>query len=47
MDEELHALESNHTWIIVDLAPEKIPIGKKGIYKIKYHANGTVDRFKA
>lgn len=29
MDDELHALELNNTWLIVDFPPGKIPIGNK------------------
>lgn len=45
MAEELAALEANKTWTI-----QPLPLGKKGcrwIYKVKYEADGTVDRYKA
>lgn len=47
MEDELHALDKNHTWEITDLPNDKKPIGCKWIYKIKYDANGKVDRCKA
>jgi hypothetical protein len=47
MDDELQALHRNNTWIITDLPPGKKPIGCKWVYKIKYHANGTIERYKA
>jgi Reverse transcriptase (RNA-dependent DNA polymerase) len=47
MNEELQALEKNHTWDIVCLPKEKKPVGYKWVYKIKYNSNGTVDRYKA
>jgi len=47
MDDELQALHHNNTWIITDLPPGKKPIGCKWVYKIKYHANGTIERYKA
>lgn len=47
MKAELGALEMNNTWTIVDLPPGKHPIGCKWVYKIKYHANGKVERYKA
>jgi Reverse transcriptase (RNA-dependent DNA polymerase) len=47
MNEELQALEKNHTWDIVYLPKGKKFIGCKWVYKIKYNSNGTVDRYKA
>lgn len=47
IDLELEALESNHTWDIVDLPPNVRSIGCRWVYKIKYLRNGGVDRFKA
>ncbi|KAH0706360.1 hypothetical protein KY289_011436 [Solanum tuberosum] len=41
------ALESNHTWEIIDLPPGKRPIGCRWIYKVKYKSTGEVERFKA
>jgi hypothetical protein len=47
MQNELEALESNQTWILTDLPPGKRPIDCKYVYKIKYHADGSIERFKA
>ncbi|KAF5453191.1 hypothetical protein F2P56_028111 [Juglans regia] len=47
MDQELAALELNRTWTIVDLPPSKRPIECKWIYKLKFKANGSVERVKA
>jgi hypothetical protein len=47
MDAELLALDENKTWSIVDLPHGKNPIGCKWVYKIKYHANGSIERYKA
>lgn len=35
MEAELIALDNNHTWEIVDLPPDKKPIGCKWVYRIK------------
>ncbi|XP_016451704.1 putative mitochondrial protein AtMg00820 [Nicotiana tabacum] len=47
MNEEIKALENNHTSDIITLPEGKRPIGCKLIYKIKYKASGDIERFKA
>ncbi|KAL2945484.1 Retrovirus-related Pol polyprotein from transposon TNT 1-94 [Bienertia sinuspersici] len=47
MNEELEALESNNTWEITDLPPNKKPIGCKWLYRIKYNPDGSVERHKS
>lgn len=47
MKQEVRALEDNQTWEVVPLPPRKQTVGSKWVYKIKYKANGEVDRFKA
>lgn len=47
MAKEISALELNHTWTLTLLPPSKSPIGCKWVYKIKYHADGTIERYKA
>jgi hypothetical protein len=47
MQVELSALEQTGTWQIVDLPDHIKPIGCRWIYKIKYHADGSVERYKA
>ncbi|XP_019235872.1 PREDICTED: uncharacterized protein LOC109216195 [Nicotiana attenuata] len=47
MKSEIAALEANHTWEVVSLPPDKVPIGYKWIFKVKYKATGEVERFKA
>ncbi|GJR57150.1 retrovirus-related pol polyprotein from transposon RE1 [Tanacetum coccineum] len=47
INKELQALESNNTWIITTLPPNKRPIASKWVYKIKCHSNGSIERFKA
>ncbi|XP_049387058.1 uncharacterized protein LOC125851320, partial [Solanum stenotomum] len=47
MKQEVKALEDNKTWNIVDLPKGKHAIGSKWVYKIKYHANGKIERYKA
>jgi Reverse transcriptase (RNA-dependent DNA polymerase) len=47
MDAEFQSLQKNHTWTLSDLPEGKKPISCKWIYKVKYKANGTLDKYKA
>jgi Reverse transcriptase (RNA-dependent DNA polymerase) len=47
MNEELNALERNITWKVCYLPKNKKSVGCKWIYKIKYHSDGTMERYKA
>lgn len=47
MAEEIAALEVNHTQSIVPLPKGKNPISSKWFYKVKFKANGNIDRYKA
>ncbi|GAU22432.1 hypothetical protein TSUD_123190 [Trifolium subterraneum] len=47
MDDELEALTKTGTWVIVDLPSHIKPIGSKWVYKVKYKADGTIERYKA
>ncbi|GKC85809.1 ribonuclease H-like domain-containing protein [Tanacetum coccineum] len=46
MNEEMHALYENKTWIMTDLPVERKPIGSKWVFRIKYKSNGEVERYK-
>ncbi|CAM8998803.1 unnamed protein product [Rhodiola kirilowii] len=47
MRSEIDALVLNHTWDLVDLPPGKKAIGCRWVYTIKFHSDGTIERFKA
>jgi hypothetical protein len=47
MRAKVDALESTQTWTLTPLPPRKKPIGCKWVYKIKYHLDGSVERYKA
>jgi len=46
MNEEIEAREKNDTWTIEDLPPGKKPISCKWVYRIKYNADGSNQRYK-
>jgi len=46
MSNEIRALEENKTWVLVDLPPGKKPSSFKGVYKVKYKSNGSIERHK-
>ena len=47
MREEIRALEDNGTWILTSLPPGKRALGSQWVYKIKYHSNGEIERYKS
>ena len=47
MEEEIQALAVNKTRDLVDLSRLCKPIGCKWVYKVKYNANGLVNKYKA
>ncbi|GKC01422.1 putative RNA-directed DNA polymerase [Tanacetum coccineum] len=47
MNQEIKSLKRNKTWEITDLPNNSKPIRSKWIFKVKYKANGEVERFKA
>lgn len=47
MNEEFVALEDKGTWSLTSLPPGKHAIGCKWVYKLKYNADGTLDRRKS
>jgi len=47
MAEEIAALEKNDTWSLTDLPMGKKPISCKWVYRVKYNADGSIQRYKA
>eukprot|EP00253_Pinus_taeda_P009525 PITA_09525 len=47
MEAEFQSLQKNHTWTLSDLPTRKRPISCKWVYKVKYKADGTLDKYKA
>lgn len=45
--EEMHALEENGTWEIVQKCKNKTPVGCKWVFIVKYKADGSIDRYKS
>ena len=46
MNAEIAALVSNHTWTLTPLPSNKKAIGCKWVYRMKYKADGSVERYK-
>ena len=46
MDEEMAALDANHTWKLVALPHHKKAIGCKWLYKIKQNVDGSISIYK-
>ncbi|KAK3023952.1 hypothetical protein RJ639_044715 [Escallonia herrerae] len=47
MAKEISALEANNTWTLMPLPSGKRAIDSKWVYKVKFHPDGTVQRYKA
>jgi hypothetical protein len=47
MTNKITALEQNRTWDLVHLPQNKSAIGCKWVYKVKFQADGKVERYKA
>jgi hypothetical protein len=47
MEEEMLALAENETWDLVDALKGVKLIGCRWVYKIKYNADGSINRYKA
>lgn len=46
MKDELDALISNNTWSLVSLPPGKNPISCRWVYRVKFAADGSIERYK-
>lgn len=46
MQDEMKALQQNHTWSPTDLPAGKKAVGCKWVYSVKFKADGSIDRLK-
>ena len=47
MQEEIVALEANHTWDIEPCPPTIVLLGCKWVYSVKVRSDGSLDHYKA
>lgn len=47
MNDELDALESNHTWDVTTLPHGRKAIGCKWLFKTKFNPDGSIERHKS
>lgn len=47
MSEECDAIMGIQTWELVDLLENKVSIGSKWLYKFKFKADGSIDKYEA
>jgi hypothetical protein len=47
MKDELHSIEKNHTWKLVELPPHKKAISVKWVFKLKKNHDGSIVNHKA
>lgn len=47
METEIEALKLNHTRDVMSLPQGRKTLPRKWVYKVKQHANGTIERLKA
>lgn len=47
MEDEIMAIEKNDTWVLTDFPTDKFSIGLKWVFKTKYNADGSVQKYKA
>ena len=47
MKEEYDSIMKNETWELIELPENKVPIGSKWLYKTKFNADDSIDKYKA
>ena len=47
MNDEYESIMKNDTWELTKLPKNKVPIGCKWLYKTKFNADGSIDKYKA
>ena len=45
--EEMQAIKKNNTWDVVQRPKDKVPVGRKWVFTVKYKAGGLIERYKA
>ncbi|KAJ0522447.1 putative RNA-directed DNA polymerase [Helianthus annuus] len=47
MVDEIEALNKNHTWTLIPHPSFSNAVESKWVFRVKYHSDGTIERYKA
>lgn len=45
--EEMQAIKKNNTWDVVHTPKDKVPVGCKWVFTVKYKVDGSIEQYNA